>query len=103
MLIYALIVFLFATIPKISGMHEILQKDAVQKTFCTICQENIENNQMQLSCSHTFHIDCIDSWFNEQYWCPLCRKAPEMSWLQKILALFARMPTDLRDLEHPWS
>lgn len=50
---------------------------------CSICMENIEaenHDRAQLTCNHTFHGSCIDSWFKAQSdknihkTCPLCRK-----------------------------
>lgn len=43
---------------------------------CSICQEDIQINEMGrrlTACGHTFHIRCIDRWFNENVHCPICR------------------------------
>ena len=42
---------------------------------CSICFENIENNEYILpECDHKFHINCIMTWFRTgQKSCPMCR------------------------------
>ena len=47
-----------------------------QDDICTICQDNFENNQeiRRLNhCNHSFHRDCIDTWFRRNVHCPTCR------------------------------
>jgi len=47
-----------------------------QDDNCTICQDPIEQNQsmrMIRHCSHRFHQDCIDTWFEQHVSCPTCR------------------------------
>jgi hypothetical protein len=41
---------------------------------CSICLSNLKDNIKTLECNHTFHIDCIDIWYNNNNTCPLCRK-----------------------------
>lgn len=43
---------------------------------CAICQDVIESGQEVRRlhhCSHSFHRDCIDTWFQENVHCPTCR------------------------------
>lgn len=43
---------------------------------CSICQENFRLSDPQrflLHCAHTFHVRCIDRWFESNVRCPLCR------------------------------
>lgn len=48
---------------------------------CSICLETItkQTGLVTLSCEHSFHFRCIDSWFTKQIWdnleqtCPCCR------------------------------
>ncbi len=43
---------------------------------CTICQDTIETSQEVRNlthCNHTFHINCIDTWFQNNVRCPTCR------------------------------
>nr|GMC76361.1 probable E3 ubiquitin-protein ligase RHY1A [Ipomoea batatas] len=43
--------------------------------MCSICLEEFSEGVkiMPLSCSHTFHHNCIASWLQKQASCPLCR------------------------------
>ena len=47
-------------------------------TECPICRIDISNNQLYtLNCGHTFHTECIITWFRSLYQeCPLCRDLP---------------------------
>jgi hypothetical protein len=55
---------------------------------CSICLEewNLEViEESTLICGHSFHRDCIDSWFRTREWsCPLCRKAVERETVDEI-------------------
>jgi len=46
---------------------------------CSICQDEVaENDPITItSCAHTFHKDCLATWFARQKSCPLCRKGVE--------------------------
>jgi len=47
-----------------------------QDDNCSICQDPIEQNQsMRIirHCTHRFHQDCIDTWFEQHVSCPTCR------------------------------
>ena len=42
---------------------------------CPICFENAnESNITTTNCGHRFHTKCIDTWLEENYDCPMCRK-----------------------------
>jgi hypothetical protein len=42
---------------------------------CSICLKNLDNsNQLELECSHFFHISCISDWKKRNNTCPICRK-----------------------------
>ena len=44
---------------------------------CSICLENIEDNQIIreiTKCKHIFHVDCADKWFENNIKCPNCRQ-----------------------------
>lgn len=43
---------------------------------CAVCLsefEEGESGRILPKCSHTFHVDCIDTWFMSRSCCPLCR------------------------------
>ena len=43
---------------------------------CTICRENFNPNSIVRKingCGHVFHINCIDTWFESNITCPICR------------------------------
>ena len=43
---------------------------------CPICLESINNNEICRvinTCGHKFHINCIDTWFEKNIKCPICR------------------------------
>lgn len=45
-------------------------------TICSICQLNLQNNDILRklkSCSHQFHLNCVDQWFEKNVFCPICR------------------------------
>jgi len=44
---------------------------------CGICIEKMKKGDItrQLLCSHSFHVDCIDQWFEKKCCCPFCNKA----------------------------
>ena len=47
-----------------------------QDDICAICQDDIDINQeiRQIDhCSHSFHRECIDTWFQGNVHCPTCR------------------------------
>ncbi|XP_054807839.1 RING-H2 finger protein ATL2-like [Prosopis cineraria] len=47
---------------------------------CAVClsefQEN-ESGRVLPKCNHTFHVECIDMWFQSHSTCPLCRSLVE--------------------------
>lgn len=44
--------------------------------LCSICHNNVEKDQVIRKidhCSHSFHINCLETWLGEHNNCPLCR------------------------------
>lgn len=46
-----------------------------EEQSCMICLENIESNTIvrKLNCTHYFHYECVDRWFETNKSCPVCR------------------------------
>ena len=45
-----------------------------KKTECNICfEEDYDNSLIQTSCSHIFHKECLNTWFEKKGNCPICR------------------------------
>lgn len=61
-------------------------EDASNKLFCAICNEvlNIQDNRVETSCKHQFHINCISTWFETKNTCPVCRNVCGSSDLKTI-------------------
>ena len=68
---------------KIDKLHvvEIDQSLLTAVNECMICLEEFElkSKAFQLSCSHLFHVSCLERWFQGHRTCPLCRNAIERS------------------------
>ena len=48
-----------------------------EEKICVICHQRIEENQIIRrlnSCSHEFHVHCIDEWLTSHSNCPICRQ-----------------------------
>jgi|LauGreDrversion2_3_1035106.scaffolds.fasta_scaffold41795_1 hypothetical protein len=48
-----------------------------EKSTCSICLDCVDTKKKTLSCQHTFHEGCIDTWFKYKTSCPLCRKTTD--------------------------
>ena len=44
-----------------------------EKTTCSICLEENNNEMSTTLCDHVFHTECINKWFETNRQCPLCR------------------------------
>jgi hypothetical protein len=43
---------------------------------CAVCQQNVTSGEIirrLLPCNHQYHKDCIDTWFQRNVHCPVCR------------------------------
>ena len=55
----------------------VYRSDVAHNENCSICQDPMEAGQETrtlLACSHCFHRECIDRWFQEHVQCPVCRR-----------------------------
>jgi len=72
------------------------EENEENNVICTICLESLKNNKfnyppyippiISLSCSHSYHFDCIISWFTKScsFLCPVC-KYPDKILLENFL------------------
>lgn len=66
----------YPTNQEIETASTVFRATSRQDDICTICQDDIENDQnvRRLTyCNHSFHQDCIDVWFRGNVHCPTCR------------------------------
>ena len=65
-------------------MGSVVSKSKVEKPTCSICLDCVETGQAAktLSCQHTFHEGCINTWFKHKASCPLCRTPEDSVTLQ---------------------
>ena len=57
-----------------SSVH-IFESIETEYESCSICRENFEPTSIirKLYCDHIFHINCIDTWFESNIRCAICR------------------------------
>lgn len=59
---------------------------------CSICFDIIDvkkTGQVDMSCSHKFHLKCIGTWLSKNSSCPLCRNTPT-----EMETLLTNMPSE---------
>jgi hypothetical protein len=52
--------------------------DIPVETVCAVCMEHDRRGEFntpwrRLDCNHEFHQPCIDQWYNQSVYCPVCR------------------------------
>jgi hypothetical protein len=60
---------------QIAAGSELMEHSAIpEDTNCAVCMERGESQQWRkLHCTHLFHKSCIDTWFQRNAHCPVCR------------------------------
>jgi hypothetical protein len=51
-------------------------KETVSENVCVICIDDYKSDNLIReikTCKHSFHVKCIDKWFEENHSCPECR------------------------------
>ena len=64
------------TIAQIDAASEVLTLSAPLEGNCAVCQDTLETgNEIRrlTACTHAFHQECIDTWFERSVQCPVCR------------------------------
>jgi hypothetical protein len=59
-----------------SATERLSGSDLAAGTACAICQDTIAANatvRRLRPCQHSYHIGCIDQWFERSVFCPTCR------------------------------
>ena len=63
-----------------SHIQDICNKTSIsvcsQPFLCSICHTDVNNNEVVRKinhCSHSFHIQCLETWLSQHNNCPLCR------------------------------
>ena len=64
-----------------------ISKEIEHDSNCAVCLEafdstDSEQNQIQLQCSHHFHLNCIVPWLMENNVCPLCKNEVPVAIMQ---------------------
>ncbi|CAD8153254.1 unnamed protein product [Paramecium octaurelia] len=64
-----------ATESQISSLREHVAMIEDQSQTCYICQEDFmqDETELEMSCSHNFHKDCLTQWLKLNNSCPVCR------------------------------
>lgn len=64
---------------------------------CSICLEKIkiEEYPVHFCCKQTYHFNCIKTWTDEKYTCPICRKLLD----RRILNVLRNIQNNIRELE----
>lgn len=64
------------TATQVDAASEVLTLSAPLEGNCAVCQDNLDMGNMVrrlTACTHTFHQECIDTWFERSVQCPVCR------------------------------
>ena len=55
--------------------------------YCSICLESKHNKRVKyLSCKHSFHVKCINTWLQKSEVCPLCRSTVRKLTLEDLIS-----------------
>ncbi|CAA3014986.1 RING-H2 finger ATL29-like [Olea europaea subsp. europaea] len=70
---------------------------------CAVCLDEFSDNdvlRLVILCSHVFHQECIDLWFESHKTCPVCRRnldSPTQSPMKSPLSIYSN---SVNDIEH---
>jgi len=60
-------------LPKLPSAKPIGEEDIKSTDPCAICRDKLGDIAVKLKCNHQYCLNCIFTWLNRQYVCPLCR------------------------------
>jgi len=69
-------VVVFPSTEQIAASTRVFTTEARLEECCAVCQEDIEPSvevRQIKQCTHVFHRDCVDQWFEQSVFCPICR------------------------------
>jgi len=69
-------VVVFPSPEQIAAATRVFTTDTRLEECCAVCQEDIEpavQVRQIKQCTHVFHKDCVDQWFEQSVFCPICR------------------------------
>jgi len=63
----------------------------MSKDICSICLDELNNDQYKLNCNHCYHKNCIKQWLRNNEICPLCRTRvdPDLRYVEDDILLEA--------------
>ena len=62
------------------------------EVLCAVCYEPFRSGETgkQLTCTHSFHSNCIFKWFTHKINCPICRNEQNSSrWSASVVLLYS--------------
>jgi hypothetical protein len=69
-------VIVFPSNEQIAAATRVYSAQSRLEECCAVCQEDIEPSaevRQIKQCTHVFHRDCVDQWFEQSVFCPICR------------------------------
>ena len=69
-------VVVFPSTEQIAASTRVFTTETQLEECCAVCQEDIEPTvevRQIKQCTHVFHKDCVDQWFEQSVFCPICR------------------------------
>ncbi|CAL9237300.1 unnamed protein product [Arabidopsis halleri] len=73
-----------------------------EKEECSVCLSEFEEEdegRLLPKCGHSFHVDCIDTWFRSRSTCPLCRAPVQVIETGSSSSSPLRFPTEACERE----
>ncbi|KAM3204214.1 hypothetical protein P3L10_027623 [Capsicum annuum] len=81
--------FIMTSLPKF--LYKKSEQDTIE---CSICLSTIEDGELVRilpNCKHSFHVECIDKWFDCHSTCPVCRaEAKPRLWPELVVCRHQR-------------
>lgn len=92
MLFYSVLKVIYFSCKKHKQIEELEQLEVIKyiddsipvdpSIECSICLSN--KTDIKLPCSHCYHVECLEEWFDSSPTCPLCRKNYEEYLIENV-------------------